>query len=110
MSKRKTNTGHQPQNADREVPRWIAEGGDLYWRGRIVLHLAAHAATERSVLAAFQEAGWASVIADPLPREPVGDPTQPRRSALWNLNHRQGSRQAIVFFSLRDGHIGWRPC
>lgn len=90
------------------VPCWVAAEGNLYWRGRVVFHLAAHAYIERAILDAFERENWRSPIADPLPREPLGDPTQARRSALKNLHRHQGNDPEICFYSLQSRHVGWR--
>lgn len=100
----------QPQVAPdgRELPKWIAAEGNLYWRGRVILHLATHATEERDILDAFHEEGWKQCILNPIARDMVGDPTQSRRSAIWNLNHHQGERAPIRFFSAEGGFVGWR--
>jgi hypothetical protein len=94
----------EPAREDREVPKWIAAEGNLYWRGRIILHLAKHAHCERAILDEFEKRAWESPIPNPLQRKQFGDATSGRRNAVKNLNRHQGE---IRFSSLRGGLMVW---
>lgn len=89
-----------------EQPFWDAASGELSWRGQGVLVLAKHAHSERAVLCEFQRFDWRWVVASPLRRAPIGDPTQELRHAIFNLNKHQ-PKETIHFFSVRGGFLGW---
>lgn len=90
------------------MPQWNAAEGNLYWQGRVVLHLPTQANTERPILDAFEENNWKPVVPNPIPRDSIGDPTQSRRSAIANLNRHLGDDPPLEFFSVRGGRVGWR--
>jgi hypothetical protein len=109
MSKRKKSTPKTRSSPDdNELPVWNTEEGNLYWRGRLVLHLATHAHSERAILDKFEKFNWRFVVKNPLPREnaDLGDPTSSRRNAIYNLNRHQYD---IYFFSASEGIVAWCP-
>lgn len=93
---------------ERDTPQWDAAEGKLYWRGMAIAQLATHAYTERELLGEFERRGWESPIDNPIARDPIGDATQARRSAVKNLNRHLGEDSPIVFFCLQGDFMGWR--
>jgi hypothetical protein len=109
MPKRKKNESPTRSTDVDDCPIWNASAGDLYWRGCLVLHLAAQAHTERAILDRLEELRWRFVAKNPLARDSVGDQTASRRNAICNLMRHQGDRPLIQFFSAPDGFIAWCP-
>lgn len=90
-----------------EKPVWNELTGHLSWKGSIMLTLAKHAHSERAILSAFEGLDWRWIVADPLCRATIGDPTQERRHAICNLKKHQRPRELIRFFSINGGFVGW---
>ncbi len=90
-----------------EQPDWNEVSGSLTWGGCSVLVLASHAHCERAVLREFQRFRWAWIIRNPVESATIGDPTQERRHAIYQLNAHQQPRQQIHFFSLHGRFVGW---
>jgi len=111
-SRRRARPRPQPDLPDGDKPRWNAEEGNLYWRGRLVMHLASQAHAERAVLDKFEIFNWRFVVKNPLSRDEagIGDPTARRRNAIRNLMLHQGDIPVIQFFSVLDGFVAWCPC
>lgn len=107
--KKRPRTKRQPQEND--LPNWIAEEGNLNWRGDLVMHLAVQAHTERAILDKFEECKWRFVVKNPLSRgkSRMADPTARRRNAICNLMRHQGGCPVIQFASFLDGFIAWCP-
>ncbi len=70
-------------------PSWRAALGELWRSGACVKQLRHEAANQRGVLAAFEEAGWPSRLADPLPPEPGVNPKTRLRETVRSLNRGQ---------------------
>ena len=102
-------TSRCPPPQDNDKPVWDRDEGNLWWRGRLLLHLAMQAHSERTVLDALQELGWRFVVKNPLPCDTLGDKTASRRNAICNLMRHQGDSPLIYFFSVRDGFVAWCP-
>ena len=69
MPKRKKNESPTRSTDVDDCPIWNASAGDLYWRGCLVLHLAAQAHTERAILDRLEELRWRFVAKNPLARD-----------------------------------------
>jgi hypothetical protein len=90
-----------------DIPIWYPLGGELWFHGRLVKRYRNTAENQRAVLDEFQEQGWPTWIADPLPHDPEVNGKQRLRLTVKCLN---ANRRALLmrFFVTDSGRaIGW---
>lgn len=88
-------------------PTWDAERRELRVRGELVKWFRVPAASQETVLAAFEEESWPPYIDDPLPTVKDSVPKQRLRNAIKRLNENQKNR-LIRFHGNGEGEgIGW---
>jgi hypothetical protein len=90
------------------VPHWDSEQRQLWYRDRLVKLYRTPAASQETILAAFEEEGWPPRIDDPLGQEYGQDPQERLHEAVKGLN--RGQVQRLLEFH-RDGSgegVTWR--
>jgi hypothetical protein len=79
-------------------PRWDREQRQLWYGNVLVKSFRQPAASQETVLSAFEDDGWPPRIDDPLPPPPVGVPNERLHDAVRRLNCGQ-----LVLVFRRDG-------
>ena len=95
------------------VPMWDRDRRVLHMDGCVVKQFKVPSPSQETVLAAFEEEGWPSVIDDPLPPQPEQDAKHRLRNTIQKLNanqkhpllhfHGDGSGQRILWESTLTG-------
>ncbi len=106
-------TGHPAANGNGSgpkppAPRWDADRRQLWFREQLVKCYRVPAASQETILAAFEEDGWPPRIDDPLGHINGHDPQERLHEAVKGLNRGQ-MRRLLVFH--RDGSgegVTWR--
>src|SRR5262249_37400012 len=89
----------------RDVPRWDAAAGELWWRGALLRRVRPDAANQRLVLGAFQRRRWPPRIDNPLPNGQGMKRKEQLRNTVKALNGRRGP--AHLRFRVRAGGVTW---
>ena len=89
------------------VPQWIPDIRELRLSGNVVKRYKWQAVDQETVLAAFEEDGWPTVIDDPLPPKSELDPKRRLHDTVKALNRNQ-LKHAIRFRGNGNGEgIRW---
>jgi dolichol-phosphate mannosyltransferase len=100
--------GNRAIRPGRCKPRFNKEERQFWVGTQLVKWFRQPAVSQETVLSAFQELSWPSIMDDPLPHVPGVDPKHRLHDTINSLNRRQ-IRRLLHFSAMGNGtRIGWR--
>jgi len=90
-----------------EVPHWDSDSHTLRLGTEVVKQLSQPAPNQERILAAFEEAGWAWQVDDPLPPDSEVPPKDRSRATIWAANRHQNMKRVGFFGDGTGEGICW---